>query len=117
MRILCPKLFRDAFLEEEYQGEINSIYVFDELKAIVNSTLESWYENSYCLYNNEIRINDSLILNSADNGPLEDGNEYIFLGQDNEGNLLSAKLSDYINKENVLLKLMNSQLFYSNSFL
>lgn len=102
------EIISDAFLEEEYQGEINSIYVSDELKAIVNSTLESWYENSYCLYNNEIRINDSLILNSADNGPLEDGNEYIFLGQDNEGNLLSAKLSDYINKENVLLKLMNS---------
>lgn len=102
------EIISGAFLEEEYQGEINSIYVSDELKAIVNSTLESWYENSYCLYNNEIRINDSLILNSADNGPLEDGNEYIFLGQDNEGNLLSAKLSDYINKENVLLKLMNS---------
>lgn len=102
------EIISGAFLEEEYQGEINSIYVSDELKDIVNSTLKLWYEDSYCLYNNEIRINDSLILNSADNGPLEDGNKYIFLGQDNEGNLLSAKLSDYINKENVLLKLMNS---------
>lgn len=102
------EIIQFAFSDNAYQGKINSIYVSNDLNDIINSTLETWYDNSYCLYDNEIQINESLLLNSKNNISLEDNNKYIFLGQDDEGNFLSAKISDYINKENVLLKLMNS---------
>lgn len=97
-----------AFPLGNYQEEINSIYVSNDIKDTICSALETWYNNEYCLSNNEIKINESLILNSANNKSLENGIKYIFLGQDNDGNLLSVKLSDNINKNNGVLQLMNS---------
>lgn len=91
-----------------YQEEINSIYVSNDIKDKICSALETWYNNEYSLYDNEIKINESLILNSANNKSLENGIKYIFLGQDNDGNLLSVKSSDNINKNNGVLQLMNS---------
>lgn len=102
------KIEKSAFANNDFEMKTNCIYVSEETKNTMSSVLETWYDNEYCLYDNEIKIDESLILNSTDNISLEDGTEYIFLGQDNDGNLLSAKLSDYINKDNGLLQLMNS---------
>lgn len=102
------KIISFAFPLGNYQEEINSIFVSNNIKDKICSALETWYNNEYCLYNNEIKINESLILNSANNKSLENGIKYIFLGQDDDGNLLSVKLSDNINKNNGVLQLMNS---------
>lgn len=105
---IFSKIISFAFPLGNYQKEINSIYVSNDIKDTICSALETWYNNEYCLCDNEIKINESLILNSANNKSLENGIKYIFLGQDNDGNLLSVKLSDNINKNNGVLQLMNS---------
>lgn len=88
--------------------ESNSIYVSDALMGTMDFLLETWYNDEYVLDGNEIKVNPSLILDSSNNTTLEDEVKYIFLGQDDDGNLLSAKLSDNINKTNGLLQLMYS---------
>lgn len=77
--------------------ESNSIYVSDALMGTMDFLLETWYNDEYVLDGNEIKVNPSLILDSSNNTTLEDEVKYIFLGQDDDGNLLSAKLSDNIN--------------------
>lgn len=97
-----------AFAQNGINFQDNSIYVCDELIDYFNSILNTWYDNEYILSQNEIIINPELILNSSNVTTLDDGVKYIFIGQDEFGNMLSVKLSDNISKTNGLLQLMNS---------
>lgn len=97
-----------AFAQNGINFQDNSIYVCDELIDYFNIILNTWYDNEYILSQNEIIINPELILNSSNVTTLDDGVKYIFIGQDEFGNMLSVKLSDNISKTNGLLQLMNS---------
>lgn len=105
---IISKIRMSAFVKKGNEFKNNSIYVSDELINYFDSLLETWYENEYIMNGNEIIINPELILNSSNNVALDNGIQYIFLGQDDEGNLLSVKVSDNINKTNGILQLMNS---------
>lgn len=103
---IISKIISSVF-SSDFENKVNSICVSNASIDMMVSIIENLYDSQYSLYNGKIKITESLILNSASDS-LEDNEKYISLGLDEEGNLLSAKVSDYINKENGLLKLMFS---------